>query len=112
MNRRIVLMLSALTLFASHPCARAATFDDLWLTRIKPPPYGGVATEFDDTIAFDGKRLFVGDGALHRVLIWNSLPASDNEPANAVLGQPSFTSLNMTDVPGPARFLGAGAQDA
>ena len=57
MNRSIVLMLSALTLFASHPCARAATFDDLWLTRIKPPPYGGVATEFDDTIAFDGKRL-------------------------------------------------------
>src|SRR5205823_4148623 len=53
------------------------------------------------SVAFDGKRLFVGDGALHRVLIWNSLPASDNEPANAVLGQPSFTSLNMTDVPGP-----------
>ena len=28
---------------------RADTFADLWLTRIKPPPYGGVATEFDDT---------------------------------------------------------------
>ena len=57
MDVRIVLMLSALTLFAASPCARAETFDDLWRTRIKPPPYGGVATEFDDTIAADGKRL-------------------------------------------------------
>lgn len=57
MNVRIVLTLWALTSFATCACARAATFDDLWLTRIKPPPYGGVATEFDDTIAADGKRL-------------------------------------------------------
>ena len=57
MNVRIVLMLSAPALVATGLCARAETFDDLWLTRIKPPPYGGVATEFDDTIAADGKRL-------------------------------------------------------
>jgi hypothetical protein len=57
MKVRTVLSLSALTLFASEPSARADSFDDLWLTRIKPPPYGGVATEFDDTIAFDGKQL-------------------------------------------------------
>jgi hypothetical protein len=37
--------------------ARADSFEDLWLTRIKPPPYGGVATEFDDTVAADGKQL-------------------------------------------------------
>jgi rare lipoprotein A len=57
MDVRTVLMLSALTLFAACPCARAETFDDLWGTRIKPPPYGGIATEFDDTLAADGKRL-------------------------------------------------------
>lgn len=57
MDVRIVPTLSALTLFATCLCARAETFDDLWLTRIKPPPYGGVATEFDDAIAADGKRL-------------------------------------------------------
>lgn len=51
-------------------------------------------------VAFDGKRLFVGDTALHRVLIWNSLPLSNNEPADAVLGQPDFTTVNTTDVPG------------
>jgi len=57
MDVRIVPTLSALTLFATCLCAGAETFDDLWLTRIKPPPYGGVATEFDDRIAAHGKRL-------------------------------------------------------
>ena len=59
MNVRIALTISGLTLSAACPGAHAAeTFNDRWLTRIKPPPYGGVATEFYDTIAADGKRLY------------------------------------------------------
>ena len=50
----MVLSLSALTLFASDLCVGADSFEDLWLTRIKPPPYGGVATQFTDTIAATG----------------------------------------------------------
>ena len=57
MNVRIALALSGLALSAACPGAHAETFDDLWLTRIKPPAYGGVATEFDDAIAADGKWL-------------------------------------------------------
>jgi hypothetical protein len=57
MDVRIMPMFSTLTLFATCLCAGAETFDDLWLMRIKPPPYAGVATEFDDTVAADGKRL-------------------------------------------------------
>lgn len=53
------------------------------------------------SVAFDGKRLFVGDAALHRVLVWNSLPSEDNQPADAVLGQPGFTSATLSDSPGP-----------
>jgi uncharacterized protein (TIGR03437 family) len=53
------------------------------------------------SVALDGERLFVGDGALHRVLVWNSLPASDNQPADAVLGQPNFTTSTTPDVPAP-----------
>jgi uncharacterized protein (TIGR03437 family) len=45
------------------------------------------------SVAFDGRRLFVGDGALHRVLVWNGIPLSDNQPADAVLGQ-------QGDIPG------------
>jgi uncharacterized protein (TIGR03437 family) len=45
------------------------------------------------SVAVDGKRLFVGDAALHRVFVWNSLPSSDDQPADAVLG-------GFSEVPG------------
>ena len=51
-------MLAAVALCSTCLCARAGSFEDLWLTRIKPPPYSGVATQFTDTIAADGKRLY------------------------------------------------------
>jgi uncharacterized protein (TIGR03437 family) len=51
------------------------------------------------SVAFDGKRVFAGDAALHRVLVWNSLPAQDDQPADAVLGQPTFTSGGAPDAP-------------
>jgi hypothetical protein len=50
-------MLSALTLLATCLCACAETIEDFWLTRIKPPPYGNVVTEINDTFAANGKRL-------------------------------------------------------
>ena len=54
------------------------------------------------SVAFDGKRLFVGDAALHRVLVWNSLPTADDQPADAVLGQPDFNTFALSDAPGAA----------
>ncbi|HSU57872.1 MAG TPA: hypothetical protein VLI55_01060 [Bryobacteraceae bacterium] len=39
----------------------------------------------------DGK-LFVADSANNRVLIWNHVPTANNQPADVVLGQSSFTS--------------------
>ena len=36
--------------------------------------------------------LFVADTGNNRILIWNSIPTSNNQPANIVLGQPNFTS--------------------
>jgi len=53
------------------------------------------------SVVYDGQRLFVGDAALHRVLVWNSLPTSDNQPADAVLGQATFTSVNVSETPRP-----------
>ena len=37
-------------------------------------------------------KLFVADTQNNRVLIWNSIPTQNNQPANLVLGQPNFTS--------------------
>jgi len=42
----LLFFLIFMTLLISF--ARASTFDDLWLVRIKPQPYGGVATTFND----------------------------------------------------------------
>ncbi len=44
------------------------------------------------SVAYDGKWLFVGDGVLHRVFVWNGLPSSDTQPADAILGQPTSSS--------------------
>ena len=41
----------------------------------------------------DGTRLFVADTSNNRVLIWNSLPRTDDQAPNIVLGQPNFTTI-------------------
>jgi uncharacterized protein (TIGR03437 family) len=52
------------------------------------------------SVTLDGKRLFVGDAALGRVLIWNSLPKVNNQPPDAVLGEQNLTSIEPSEVPG------------
>ena len=57
------------------------------------------------SVAYDGKRLFVGDGLLHRVFIWNGLPGSDTQPADAILGQSNMSSAGINlggEADGPA----------
>jgi uncharacterized protein (TIGR03437 family) len=39
-----------------------------------------------------GNQLFVADTQNSRVLIWNSIPTSNNQPADVVLGEPNFTT--------------------
>jgi hypothetical protein len=60
--------------------------------------HGGTLIE-PISVTFDGKRLFVGDAALRRVLIWNSLPKMNNQPADAVLGQQNLTSIESSEAP-------------
>jgi len=61
------------------------------------------------SVAFDGKRMFVGDAALHRVLVWNTLPVADDQPADAVLGQPDFSAAVANEVPGANTLHSPGA---
>jgi uncharacterized protein (TIGR03437 family) len=39
-----------------------------------------------------GSKLFVADTQNNRVLIWNSIPTQNNQPADLVLGQPNFVT--------------------
>lgn len=39
----------------------------------------------------DGKKIIVADAWNHRVLIWNTIPTQNAQPADVVLGQPDFT---------------------
>lgn len=44
-------------------------------------------------VSSDGQRLFVADLGLSRVLIWNSIPTSNRQPADVVVGQPDMASF-------------------
>lgn len=55
-----------------------------------------------------GTRLFVADTQNHRVLIWNTIPTSNNQAADLVLGEPNFTtapSQTTSDLPPTASNL-------
>jgi uncharacterized protein (TIGR03437 family) len=50
-------------------------------------------------------KLFVADTQNNRVLIWNSIPNQNNQPADLVLGQPNFTiapQVNQVNLSLPA----------
>jgi hypothetical protein len=40
----------------------------------------------------DGNRLVLADSGNHRVLIWNTFPTKNQQPADVVLGQPDKSS--------------------
>jgi len=48
------------------------------------------------SVASDGIHLAVADAGNNRVLIWNHIPATNGEPADVVVGQPSFSSAAVS----------------
>lgn len=45
-----------------------------------------------------GGRLFVADTQNHRVMVWNSIPTSNYQAADYVLGQPNFNTAPQPDL--------------
>ncbi len=43
------------------------------------------------SVTSDGTHLFVADLGFNRVLIWNSIPTTNDQPADVVIGQPDMT---------------------
>jgi len=46
-------------------------------------------------VASDGVHLVVADTDHNRVLIWNSMPSANDQPADVVLGQPNFFTASV-----------------
>lgn len=49
------------------------------------------------SVTSDGTRLIVSDLGYSRVLIWNSLPTTNQRPADIVIGQPDFAETNANN---------------
>lgn len=49
-------------------------------------------------VSYDGQRLYVSDIFNGRVLIWNSLPTSNAQPADVVVGKPDMSTLGTGGV--------------
>lgn len=60
------------------------------LTQAQPP----AANTLQDPVSVtsDGQRLYVTDLGNARVLVWNSIPAQNQQPADVVIGQPDMTT--------------------
>ena len=62
---------------------------------------GGATTSqnlnYPGPIYSDGTKLYVGDVANFRVLIWNTIPTGNFAAANVVLGQPNMTSSTQNN---------------
>lgn len=63
------------------------------------PDFGSVAAglgasglEYPYHVHSNGNQLFVGDASNNRVLIWDSLPEANAQPADQVLGQFDFAT--------------------
>ncbi len=57
-------------------------------------------------VASDGRVLAVADTGNNRVLIWLSMPTSNNQPADVVVGQPDFKSNTPNNGTGDSRVPG------
>jgi len=68
------------------------------------PNAAGTTLRNPTGVATDGKILVVADTDNNRVLIWNTLPQVNDQPANIVIGQANF-STNATSVPPTAKSL-------
>jgi len=79
-------------------------------TTANPPPQQPTASSLrgPQGVWIQGSRLFVADTQNHRVVVWNSIPTTNNQPADYVLGEPNLTTapaLTAGDVPPQANNL-------
>jgi hypothetical protein len=58
------------------------------------------------SVTSDGIRMYVADLGNNRVLIWNSIPSSNGQPADVVIGQPNFEEIRENNSKGVCTATG------
>ncbi len=95
-----ILLLSAVTVYAELKTAQAADVvigQANFTSNAQPSPPTARSLASPDGCTFcDGQRLFIPDSNNNRVLIYNSIPTTNNAPADIVIGQTNFTSSAAT----------------
>ena len=79
-----------------------------FVTVQEPPPLNSSAFRGPEGVWVQGTQLFVADTQNHRVMVWNSIPTSNNQPADLVLGEPNFSTAppaTTSDLPPTASNL-------
>jgi uncharacterized protein (TIGR03437 family) len=62
---------------------------------------GAANTMYNPTsVTTDGTHLFVTDNGYNRVLIWNSIPTTNQQPADVEVGQPNMSGTAQNNVVG------------
>jgi uncharacterized protein (TIGR03437 family) len=77
-------------------------------TAQQPPVLNSSSFRGPEGVWVQGTRLFVADTQNHRVMVWNSIPTANNQPADYVLGEPNFTTAppsTTSDLPPTANNL-------
>src|SRR5579883_956237 len=79
-------------------------------TTANPPPTAPTASSLrgPQGVWVQAGRLYIADTQNHRVLVWNSIPSSNNQAADFVLGEPNLTSappITAGDIPAQANNL-------
>jgi uncharacterized protein (TIGR03437 family) len=79
-----------------------------FVTVQEPPVLNSSSFRGPEGVWVQGTRLFVADTQDHRVMVWNNIPTSNNQPADYVLGEPNFSTAppsTTSDLPPTATNL-------
>jgi hypothetical protein len=68
-----------------------------FVTIVPPTPVSASNLRAPQGVWFSNGKFFVADTQNNRVLIWNSVPTKNNQPADVVLGSPNFTTVVNPD---------------
>jgi len=77
-------------------------------TTVQPIKLNSSQFRGPEGVWIQGTQLFVADTQNHRVMIWNTIPTANNQPADLVLGEPNFTTSppsTTSDLPPTASNL-------